>query len=209
MSIVRAFHGGWIGLLTCGFYPPCPLHAFSFFFTDILTVALRICAQIASGFSIGRAFCCGETFREFIQFPQANDGIVLSRVLGCARLISRFWIDARMYCTVIQLVTALHKPLYDTVCRLFSFISDCHLRRLPQFYLPVSEWVILDRRSVGQSVLVSSTHLRLTTRFLLLSDSCGFVDVGRPLWREDGCVFYYAQYTICLHFTCYLALFIH
>jgi hypothetical protein len=25
------------------------------------------------------------------------------------------------------------------------------------------------------------------TRFLLLSGSCGFVDVGRSLWREDGC----------------------
>jgi hypothetical protein len=30
-----------------------------------------------------------------------------------------------------------------------------------------------DRRSVGQSVLVSSTHLGPKTRFLLLSDSCG------------------------------------
>jgi hypothetical protein len=27
-------------------------------------------------------------------------------------------------------------------------------------------------------------------RFLLLSDSCGFVDVGRYLWREDGSVVY-------------------
>jgi hypothetical protein len=43
-----------------------------------------------------------------------------------------------------------------------------------------------DRRSVGQSVLVSSTHLGLKNTFLFLSDSCGFVDVGRPLWREDG-----------------------
>jgi hypothetical protein len=31
---------------------------------------------------------------------------------------------------------------------------------------------------------------RLTTRFLLLSDSCGFVDVGRSLWWEDGSVVY-------------------
>jgi hypothetical protein len=30
-----------------------------------------------------------------------------------------------------------------------------------------------DRRSVVQSILATSTHLRLTTRFLLLSDSCG------------------------------------
>jgi hypothetical protein len=47
-----------------------------------------------------------------------------------------------------------------------------------------------DRRSVGQCVLVSSTHLGLKTRFLLLSDSCRFVHVGRPLWREDGSVVY-------------------
>jgi hypothetical protein len=52
-------------------------------------------------------------------------------------------------------------------------------------------WVLCyDRRSVGQSVLVSSTHLGLTTNFLLLLDSCGFVDVGHSLWREDGCVVY-------------------
>jgi hypothetical protein len=42
------------------------------------------------------------------------------------------------------------------------------------------------RRSVGQSVLEQSTHLGLTTRSWLLSDSCGFVDLGRSLWREDG-----------------------
>jgi hypothetical protein len=33
-------------------------------------------------------------------------------------------------------------------------------------------------------------HLELTTRFLLLSDSCGFLDVERSLWREDGSVVY-------------------
>jgi hypothetical protein len=45
-------------------------------------------------------------------------------------------------------------------------------------------------RSVGQSVLVSSAHLWPKTRFLLLSDSCGFVDVGRPFLREDGSLSY-------------------
>jgi hypothetical protein len=44
--------------------------------------------------------------------------------------------------------------------------------------------------TVGQSVLVSSTHLGLTTRFLFLSESCGFVDVGRSLWRENGSAVY-------------------
>jgi hypothetical protein len=33
-------------------------------------------------------------------------------------------------------------------------------------------------------------HLGITNRFLLLSDSCGFVDVERSLRREDGSVVY-------------------
>jgi hypothetical protein len=33
-------------------------------------------------------------------------------------------------------------------------------------------------------------HLGPKTRFLLLSDSCGFVDVGLPLWWENGSVVY-------------------
>jgi hypothetical protein len=41
-----------------------------------------------------------------------------------------------------------------------------------------------DRMPIGQSVLVSSTHIRLKTRFLFLSGSFGFV------WREDGSLFY-------------------
>jgi hypothetical protein len=34
---------------------------------------------------------------------------------------------------------------------------------------------------------MSSTHLGLTTRFVLLSDSCGFVDVERSLTSEGFC----------------------
>jgi hypothetical protein len=44
-----------------------------------------------------------------------------------------------------------------------------------------------DRRLVGQC-LVSSPHLGHKIGVLLLSDSCGFVHVGRPLWRDDGSV---------------------
>jgi hypothetical protein len=33
-------------------------------------------------------------------------------------------------------------------------------------------------------------HLGPKSRYLLLSDSCGFVDVGRSLWRQDGSVVY-------------------
>jgi hypothetical protein len=42
-----------------------------------------------------------------------------------------------------------------------------------------SVWVLYyDRRWVGQYILEYSTHLGLTTRFLFLSDSCGFVTRG-------------------------------
>jgi hypothetical protein len=40
---------------------------------------------------------------------------------------------------------------------------------------------IYDRQSVCQSVLVLGSHL---------GPSCGFLGVGRPLWREDGSAIY-------------------
>jgi hypothetical protein len=43
--------------------------------------------------------------------------------------------------------------------------------------------------------LVSNTHLGHKTRFLLLSDTCGFVDMVSPLWREDGSVVYNCCWT--------------
>jgi hypothetical protein len=60
-------------------------------------------------------------------------------------------------------------------------------------HYPSTEWLLsksnlcYGRRSVGQSILVSSTHLGPKTRFLLLSDICGFVDVGSPLTRGRVC----------------------
>jgi hypothetical protein len=50
--------------------------------------------------------------------------------------------------------------------------------------------LMLRPTSVGQSVLQLSTHLWLTTRFLLPSHSCMFFHVGHSLWREDGSVVY-------------------
>jgi hypothetical protein len=47
------------------------------------------------------------------------------------------------------------------------------------------------RLTVSQAVsLAFVPHLGLMTRYLLLFDSYGLVFVGRPLWREDGSVFY-------------------
>jgi hypothetical protein len=64
---------------------------------------------------------------------------------------------------------------------------------LPFSIFPAWVWIWVlyyDRRSVGQSVLEYSTLLCLTTRFLLLSESFEFVDMGRSIWREDGNVIY-------------------
>jgi hypothetical protein len=55
----------------------------------------------------------------------------------------------------------------------FTFSADSHLKS--------KSMLCYDRRSIGQSVLVSSYHLRPKTRFLLLR---------HPLWREDGSVVY-------------------
>jgi hypothetical protein len=43
-----------------------------------------------------------------------------------------------------------------------------------------------NHRSFGLFLLVSSTHLGPQDQIFLLSDSCKFVDVGRPLWWKDG-----------------------
>jgi hypothetical protein len=50
--------------------------------------------------------------------------------------------------------------------------------------------LICDWRSVGQSALVSGFHLEPMTSFCFLSDDCWILDVGHPLWREDGSVIY-------------------
>jgi hypothetical protein len=109
---------------------------------------------------------------------------------------------------------------------LLSQIHDFPLRRLlrlaglrwrystppPRGNLRMSmSMLYYDRRSVGQSVLELSTHLGLKTRSLLLSDNCGFLDVGRSPWSEDGLSFVRVSVsnnksvvsTYNLHFTCY------
>jgi hypothetical protein len=43
----------------------------------------------------------------------------------------RVQIDEQIYCTIIQLVTTIHKPLYGTLCLLISIIFHCRLNRFP------------------------------------------------------------------------------
>jgi hypothetical protein len=83
-------------------------------------------------------------------------------------------------------------------CPLLPCLCRCRLATISQLVLnlPLADCdskskLCYDRRPVGQSVLVSSTHLGPETGFLLLSDICGVVNVGRPLWREDRSVVYY------------------
>jgi hypothetical protein len=95
------------------------------------------------------------------------------------------------------------KPL-ETHDQYFFQLNACGyspyvISSLTRIWIADNWWVWVwasryDRRSVGQSLLEWSTHLRLTAGFLLLSDSCGFVDVGRSLWREDGS----SVYNCCL-----------
>jgi hypothetical protein len=79
----------------------------------------------------------------------------------------------------------------------FSY-CDCLERRhsYDSIVLKSKPKLCYDRRSVGRSVLVPSTHLGLPARFLLLSDNCGFVDVGRSLWRENGPAVYNCRWAL-------------
>jgi hypothetical protein len=63
----------------------------------------------------------------------------------------------------------------------------CLLANIPWLAYCYKSMLCYDRLSVGQSLLVSSTHLGLRTRILLLSDRSWCVDVRRSLWRENNC----------------------
>jgi hypothetical protein len=106
---------------------------------------------------------------------------------GFAWLIRRVFVfDDRIYWAFKQLITAVHKSLSVAL----SSSSDWTLHRnysIFQLNCHFKSKLYYDGRSVGQSVLMSSTHLGLMTRFLLLSDSCGFVDVRRSMTRERVC----------------------
>jgi hypothetical protein len=71
------------------------------------------------------------------------------------------------------------------------FFARGYLKNVRKLHHTVWVWVLYyDRRSVSLFLLEYSTCLGFTTRFLLLSDSFGFLDVGRSLWREDRSVVY-------------------
>jgi hypothetical protein len=65
------------------------------------------------------------------------------------------------------------------LCPIATSLVLLQLTRALKFFLMKLK-LIYDRRSVGQSVLVSDSHLKLVTR-ILFSDNCRFLDVGRLL----------------------------
>jgi hypothetical protein len=74
-----------------------------------------------------------------------------------------------------NLLTTLHKPLYDTLCLLFFIIFDYHLRRLPQLsWQQLTSWERVTLRlwfTVNEFVLVTSL-LRLMTSNIFQLNTC-------------------------------------
>jgi hypothetical protein len=95
---------------------------------------------------------------------------------------------------VLDLTTAKFKPrMLPVHCFSFGWSVKLLLGFISTVihgFSKVKVKIMLQLTVSQQSFLVSSIHLWLKTRFLLLSDSCGFVDVRCPLWREDGSVIY-------------------
>jgi hypothetical protein len=77
-----------------------------------------------------------------------------------------------------------------------SLPTDSLLQSLPCGTDLVKSSQCYDRRSVGLDVKHPSGTW---DQIFFLSDSFGFVDVGRPLSREDGSVFYNVQYNYIWH----------
>jgi hypothetical protein len=106
----------------------------------------------------------------------------------------------------IQLGTTLHKPLYDTLCLLFYIIFDCRLNSKLNAH---SELQNSTHYSETESESESESESYVTTDgqsaslswnkepiwglrpdFYYCQTVGGFVDVGRPIRREDGSVIY-------------------
>jgi hypothetical protein len=89
--------------------------------------------------------------------------------------------------------------IFESVC---SSMNDLRItkderRRMNHSWITESESdLYYDRRSVGQSVLVSSPLLGLMTRFLLLSDIAGFLYGAPGLTRGRVCLLQCTMYNI-------------
>jgi hypothetical protein len=85
-----------------------------------------------------------------------------------------------MFSPVVAVLTVPNSRYCSASMLMPLLPGDC-LTTNPLLLLAESQSYVMTENSVSQPVLVSSTHLGPKTRFLLLSDSCGFVDVGHPI----------------------------
>jgi hypothetical protein len=79
---------------------------------------------------------------------------------------------------------------------IYSVLNECIVSWYKQWnscstYFRGVKVKVMLRPTVSRPVRLGvKPHLGPKIMFLLLSDSCGFGDVGRPLWREDGSAVY-------------------
>jgi hypothetical protein len=74
----------------------------------------------------------------------------------------------------------------QTTPAVFCYVRICEPMQWPHGLRRRRRRLLYDWRSVSQSVCLGmSTLLALATRYFFLSEICGLVSVGHPLWRED------------------------
>jgi hypothetical protein len=131
---------------------------------------------------------CLHTLKVFPLSPTANIDLKV-RSLTFLRFIYYYYYHTRRY-----------RNLYVPIIWMRNITCTALVKKNPNFKSKSkSKLTYYDWQSVGQSILVSGTHLGPATNFShplfdFFLYSLGLVDMGRPLWREVGSV----RFSFCL-----------